>query len=99
MKQRIVDLLMKLVGATFIVSLSDGREYKDAGQLGFRIFRMNFWYYKWSDPMFSNARPWRVARKREFGEVVLSVKMFPPKTDLSVKMLPPETVSHAKTSW
>lgn len=44
------------------------------GQLGFRIFGMNFWYYKWNDPQpvpDSNV-PWREAEKREFGECINS---------------------------
>jgi hypothetical protein len=43
------------------------------GQLGFRIFGMNFWYYKWNDPQPNNTVPWREAEKREFGECVNSV--------------------------
>ncbi len=44
------------------------------GQLGFRIFGMNFWYYKWNDPdpSFENADQWREAEKREFGECINS---------------------------
>lgn len=43
------------------------------GQLGFRIFGMSYWYYKWSDPTPDNKIPWREANKREFGECINSV--------------------------
>lgn len=74
MKYRILKFIANLLGATWIVSLSDGKEHTDEGEMGFRILGMNFWYYKWDDPMISESRPWRIADKREFGEVVHSLK-------------------------
>jgi hypothetical protein len=46
----------------------------EEGELGFRFCFMNFWYYKWAEPMLSNKCKWRYAEKREFGEVIYSIK-------------------------
>ena len=43
----------------------------DEEEMGFRIFGLNFWYYKWSDPHIANYQ-YREADKREFGETVKS---------------------------
>jgi hypothetical protein len=58
-------IIEKLFHPRWIVSLND-----DANELGFRIMGINFWYYKWPDPMISPKRQWRVIEKREFGEVI-----------------------------
>ena len=44
---------------------------KTTGDMGVRVCGFNFWYYKWPDPMAADY-PWRVIRKREFGESVKS---------------------------
>lgn len=44
-----------------------------SGELGFRIFGINFWYYKWPDPIIGTSDDstfWRIMKKREFGEVI-----------------------------
>lgn len=56
-----------------------------ADELGIRVFGINLWYYKWSDPLIAKKEKndpdseydkWRIADKREFGEVILSAKGF-----------------------
>jgi len=50
------------------------------GEMGFRIAGANFWYYKWPDPSvigtkdgnYEHQREYKIAEKREFGEVVKS---------------------------
>ena len=63
------DFVKHILQPRWIVSLEER-------ELGFRIFGVNCWYFKWEDPMIENAeteqRPWRFARKREFGEVITS---------------------------
>lgn len=58
----------EILGTRWIVSQS--------GELGIRVCGVKFWYYKWPDPMvhvFSTSDyKYRVANKREFGEVVKS---------------------------
>ena len=44
------------------------------GDCGLRIWGVNLWYYKWPEPMIAPEAPWRYADKREFGEVVRSLK-------------------------
>lgn len=44
------------------------------GCLGLRIFGVNLVYYKHPEPMVSFLGGWRTAEKREFGEVVRSIK-------------------------
>lgn len=44
----------------------------DEGDLGLRVWGVNFWYYKWPEPMLSSVG-WRYAEKREFGECVRSI--------------------------
>lgn len=39
-------------------------------ELGFRFLGMNFYYYKWENPMLFNGGKWRKANKREFGEII-----------------------------
>lgn len=46
-------------------------------ELGIRVFGINLWYYKYSEPMISEngigkEGKWRFAEKREFGEVIHS---------------------------
>ncbi len=42
------------------------------GELGVKIGPFLCWYYKWADPMVRLDTKYRVADKREFGEVVKS---------------------------
>ena len=62
-------LIEKILHPRWIVSIDDGEE---TGELGLRIFGINFWYYKWPEPMMSPERGYRIANKREFDEVVYS---------------------------
>lgn len=47
------------------------------GDMGIRVLGINMWYFKWSDPVVSKewSEKWREAKKREFGEVVKSIRM------------------------
>lgn len=49
------------------------------GEMGIRILGINLWYFKWSDPIVggedASYKNWREAKKREFGEVVKSIRM------------------------
>ena len=42
------------------------------GDLGLRVGGINFWYYKWPDPIIGCYKVWRVMGKREFGESIQS---------------------------
>jgi hypothetical protein len=50
------------------------------GEMGIRIFGVNCYYYKWETPLIYINNPgvderipkWTIARKREFGECVIS---------------------------
>ncbi len=42
------------------------------GDLGLRVGGINFWYYKWPDPIIGGYKTWRVMDKREFGESIKS---------------------------
>lgn len=45
---------------------------EDDAELGIRIMGVNFYYYKWPEPMLADY-PWKYAVKREFGESIKSV--------------------------
>jgi hypothetical protein len=57
----------KVMKPRWIVNVND--------ELGIRILGINFWYYKWPDPIINGTdeyATWRIADKREFGEVIHS---------------------------
>lgn len=58
-----------ILRAKWIVTAED----EGPGELGIRVLGINLWYYKWTDPMLANYA-WRRARKREFGDVVKSIR-------------------------
>ena len=68
---KLVEIISRTGGASWVVGFD---EENGSGELGFRIFGMNFWYYKWPDPMLNQDRKWRPVTKREFGEVIVSDK-------------------------
>lgn len=50
-----------------------------SNELGIRILNINFWYYKDSTPIIGTSDDnsyWRPVTKREFGEVIHSVKPY-----------------------
>jgi hypothetical protein len=66
MKNAFSKLLFKIGNPYWIVNQD--------GEMGFRILGVNFWYYKWPDPMLDLEKEytWRIMEKREFGETVKS---------------------------
>ncbi len=71
MKNKICNLL----GIYWIVSESDLSDPGDEGEMGLQIMGVQFWYYKYSEPMITFRKPAHKALKREFGEVVKSLYM------------------------
>jgi hypothetical protein len=71
--QRIGRRLVKLTNARWIV----GTGKDNLGELGIRILGVNFWYYKWTEPMIvsESSYPWRFANKREFGDTIKSASL------------------------
>ena len=72
MKEKAEAIAKKLVcdvlGVRWIVSTGE----RDKGELGLKIGPVQMWYYKWADPLVTIGKPYRIANKREFGEVVKS---------------------------
>ncbi len=60
--------VMCLLKPKWVVGLEDPDE---EGELGFRIWGVNFFYYKWPEPKPTNYC-WRYMDKREFGDVIYS---------------------------
>ena len=67
-KDRVTALAIQIMRPRWIV----GTGTANAGELGIRVLGINLWYYKWPEPMPVDSKryPYRIARKREFGEVV-----------------------------
>jgi hypothetical protein len=63
--------IMWLLKPKWIVGLSDPDLPNDEADLGFRIWGVNFYYYKWPEPMIAKYH-WRYMDKREFGDVIYS---------------------------
>ncbi len=70
--------IKEFLGAKWTVSLPNPLEGNcGGGELGLEIMGVNLQYYKWPEPMIvvrQNGYDWRVADKREFGEVIHSPK-------------------------
>jgi hypothetical protein len=65
-------LVTQIIRPRWIVMLPDPTDPEsEAGDMGVRILGVNFFYYKYPDPT-GYCCPWRLAEKREFGEVVRS---------------------------
>lgn len=58
----------------WVVGTDERAEFHNVGELGLRVFGVNFWYYKWPTPMLNMSGHWRVMEKREFGEVIRVTK-------------------------
>lgn len=44
----------------------------EQGELGFKVRGIQFFYYKWPDPIIEFGSNYKVIEKREFGEVIKS---------------------------
>lgn len=64
----------KLLNYIFINLLRSRWIAGEENELGLRIVGVNLIYYKWPEPIVSDSDKWRFAGKREFGEIVRSVK-------------------------
>lgn len=66
-----IKAFVRLMNPRWIVGTSENNKY----ELGIRVFGINLWYYKWPEPMLADDAEdycFRIADKREFGEVILS---------------------------
>lgn len=71
LKQKLLERMVKLIDPKWIVGIGNDNK----GELGIRVAGMNFWYYKWPEPMLVSSKeyPYKIADKREFGETIKSV--------------------------
>ena len=68
LKQKALELLVRVTKARWIIGTGE----ENNRELGFRICGLNFWYYKWPDPLVTTSPTYqyRVINKREFGETI-----------------------------
>jgi hypothetical protein len=65
---------MLLVMSTLVASTGRAKWIvNEDNELGFRIFGLNFWYYKYASPLVCEYK-YRIAEFREFGEVIKPIQ-------------------------